>query len=59
MSTFNLGITVENINRIEPLDNKTMYIDIDVKKFETDIILDELIKIIGKDEIIEYIESTK
>ena len=59
MSTFNLGITVENINRIEPLDNKTMYIDIDVKKFETDIILDELIKLIGKDEIIEYIESTK
>lgn len=59
MSTFNLGITVENINKIEPLDNKTMYIDIDVKMFETDIILDELIRIIGKDEIIDYIESTK
>lgn len=59
MSTFNLTITVENINKIEPLDNKAMYIDVDVKKFESDVILDELIKVIGKDEIIDYVESTK
>lgn len=59
MSTFNLTITVENINKIEPLDNKAMHIDVDVKKFESDVILDELIKVIGKDEIIDYVESTK
>lgn len=59
MSAFNLRVTAENINSIEPLGDKTMYIDIDIKRFDADVILDELIRVMGKDEIIDYVESTK
>lgn len=59
MDTFNLRITAENINSIEPLGNKTMYVDIDVAKFDTDIILDALLTVMDKQDIIDYVESTK
>lgn len=59
MDTFNLKVTAENINGIEPLGDKSMYVDIDVKKFDTDIVLDALLTVMDKQDIIDYVESTK
>ena len=59
MDTFNLKVTAENISSIEPLGNKTMYIDIDVAKFDADMVLDALLTVMDKQEIIDYVESTK
>lgn len=57
METFNLVIDVGQINGIYPRTDKAITIDIDVRKYDADAILDALIRVMGKEDIHAYVEQ--
>lgn len=57
METFNLVIDVGQINGIYPWTDKAITIDIDVRKYDVDTILDALIRVMGKEEIHAYLQN--